>query len=143
MHADQAVPLAAGPGRAATRAVGLSFRRIVGIPFGTCVAALDSWQLTGQDGGRHVGHSRVYGPVEHDPDNGTCRIQVRLARGPLRPRLRMRLEADYWSSSPPRTALELIPCGRVRSRAAHFPSRPPAAGLADPLAGTALARAAL
>jgi hypothetical protein len=120
MHADQAVPSAAGPGRAASWAVGLSFRRIVDIPFGTCLATLDSWQLTGQDGGRYVGHSRLYGPVEHDRDNGTCRIQVRLARGPLRPPLRMRLEADYWSSSPPRTALELIPCGHVRPSAAYF-----------------------
>ena len=59
-------------------------------------------------------------PIEHDRDSGTCRIQVRLARGPLRPALRMRLEADHWSSSPPRTAVELIPCGPVRPSAAYF-----------------------
>jgi hypothetical protein len=98
----------------------LSFRRIVDIPFATCVAALESWQLTGQHGGRHAGQPLVCGPAEHDRDRGTCRIQVRLARGPLRPPLRMRLEADHWSSCPPRTALELIPCGRVRPSAAHF-----------------------
>ncbi|HLI40122.1 MAG TPA: hypothetical protein VKV35_00545 [Streptosporangiaceae bacterium] len=103
----------------------LSFRRIVDIPFGTCVAALESWQLTGwqptgHDSGRRTGRSLVCGPIEHDRDSGTCRIQVRLARGPLRPALHMRLQADYWSSSPPRTAVELIPCGHVRPSAAYF-----------------------
>ena len=98
----------------------LSFRRIADVPFGTCVAALESWQLTGPDGGRHTGQGLVCGPVEHDRDSGTCRVQVRLARGPLRPRLRMRLQADHWSSRPPRTALELIPCGHVRPGAGYF-----------------------
>jgi Protein of unknown function (DUF4242) len=98
----------------------LSFRRIVDIPFGTCVAALDSWQLTGPDSGRRPGRPLVCGPAEHDPDTGTCRVQVRLGRGPLRPLLRMRLQADHWSSSPPRTALELIPCGAARPSAAYF-----------------------
>ena len=41
----------------------LSFRRIVDIPFGTCVAALESWQRTGQDGELRIGHSLVRGPV--------------------------------------------------------------------------------
>ena len=98
----------------------LSFRRIADVPFGTCVAALESWQLTGPDGGRPTGQGLVCGPVEHDRDSGTCRVQVRLARGPLRPRLRMRLQADHWSSWPPRTALELIPCGHVRPGASYF-----------------------
>ena len=98
----------------------LSFRRIVDVPFGTCVAALDSGQLTGPDRGPRAGACLVCGPAEHDPDAGTCRVQVRLARGPLRPPLRMRLQADHWSSSPPRTALELIPCGPVRPTAAYF-----------------------
>jgi hypothetical protein len=97
-----------------------SFRRIVDIPFGACVATVESWQLTGPGGGRRIHRSLVRGPVEHDRDCGTCRIQVRLARGRLRPRLRMRLDIDHWSSSPPRTALELIPCGRIRSSAAYF-----------------------
>jgi len=52
------------------------------------------------------------------PRFGTRRIEVRLARGPLRPRVRMRLDIDRWSSSS--TALELIPCGRVRPTAAYF-----------------------
>jgi hypothetical protein len=43
---------------------------------------------------------------------------VRLARGPLRPLLRMRLNIDRWSASS--TALELIPCGRARPTAAYF-----------------------
>jgi hypothetical protein len=98
----------------------LSFRRIVDVPFGTCVAALESGQLTGPDAGWPAGQPRVCGPVEHDRDCGTCRVQVRLARGPLRPALRMRLQADHWSSSPPRTVLELIPCGHVRPSAAYF-----------------------
>jgi hypothetical protein len=98
----------------------LSFRRIVDIPFGTCVAALDSGQLTGPDRGPRTGPGQVCGPAEHDPESGTCRVRVRLARGLLRPPLRMRLQADHWSSAPPQTALELIPCGRVRPSAAYF-----------------------
>ena len=112
MHADRTVPPAAWPW--------LSFRRIADVPFETYVAALESWQLTGPDGGRHTGQGVVCGPVEHDRDTGTCRVQVRLARRPLRPRLRMRLQADHWSSRPPRTALELIPCGHVRPGAGYF-----------------------
>ena len=98
----------------------LSFRRIVDIPFGTCVAALESWQRTGQDGELHIGHSLVRGPAEHDRDTGTCRVEIRLARGRLRPLLRMRLDIDRWTWSPARTALELIPCQRVRPTAAYF-----------------------
>jgi hypothetical protein len=115
MHADQTVPPAAGPGSAAPARAGLSFLRIVDVPFRTCVAALETWPHTGHDG-RPV----VCGPVEHERDGGTCRVQVRLARGPMRPALRMRLQADHWSFSPPRTALELIPCGPVRPSAAYF-----------------------
>jgi hypothetical protein len=115
MHADQTAPPGAGPGPASPPRAGLSFSRIVDVPFSTCVAALETWPHTGHDG-RPV----VCGPVEHDPDSGTCRVQVRLARGPLRPALRMRLQADHWSSAPPRTALELIPCGPVRPSAAYF-----------------------
>ncbi len=99
---------------------GLSFRRIVDLPFQTCVAALESWQRTQQDGALHVGQSLLRGPIEQDRDFGTCRIEVRLARGSLRPPLRMRLDIDHWSSSPPRTALELIPCRRVRPTATYF-----------------------
>ena len=98
----------------------LSFRRIVDIPFGTCVAALDSGQLTGPEGGPRTGRPLVCGPAEHDPESGTCRVQVRLARGPLRRPLRMRLQAGHWSSAPPQTALELIPCGPVRPSTAYF-----------------------
>ena len=98
----------------------LSFRRIADVPFGTYVAALESWQLTRPDGGRPTGQGLVCGPVEHDRDSGTCRVQVRLARGPLRPQLRMRLQADHWSSWPPQTALELTPCGHVRPGAGYF-----------------------
>ena len=94
----------------------LSFRRIVDIPFEACVAALESWQREGC-GGLQAGQLR--GPVEHDRGPGTCRVEVRLARGPLRPPLRMRLHLDCWSSSSP-TALELIPCRRVRATASYF-----------------------
>ena len=97
----------------------LSFRRIADVPFGTCAATLENWQLTGPDGGAPR-PGLVCGPVEHDRDTGACRVLVRLARGPLRPRLRMRLQADHWSSRPPRTALELIPCGHVRPGAGYF-----------------------
>jgi hypothetical protein len=96
----------------------LSFRRIVDVPFETCVVALESWQRTGLDGEPPIGESRLRGPIEHHLGSGTCQIEVRLARGPLRPLLRMRLDIDRWSSSS--TALELIPCGHVRPTAAYF-----------------------
>ncbi len=96
----------------------LSFRRIVDVPFEACVAALDSWQRTRHGGELRFGGSHLPGPMEHDRDSGTRRIEVRLARGPLRPGVRMRLDIDRWSSSS--TALELIPCGRVRPTAAYF-----------------------
>ena len=119
---DDRVREPAGPARmsgSAGSALGsLSFRRIVDVPFEACVAALDSWQRTGHGGGLRFGGSHVPGPMEHDRDSGTRRIEVRLARGPLRPRLRMRLDIDRWSSSS--TAVELIPCGRVRPTAAYF-----------------------
>jgi hypothetical protein len=96
----------------------LSFCRIVNIPFEACVAALDNWQRTGLGGEFRFGGSVLRGPVEHDCDTGTRRIQVRLARGPLRPLLRMRLDIHRWSSTS--TAVELIPCGRVRPTATYF-----------------------
>jgi hypothetical protein len=96
----------------------LSFRRIVDVPFETCVAALDSWQRSGHGGELRFGAGQVLGPMEHDRESGTHWIEVLLARGPLRPPRRMRLDIDRWSSSS--TALELIPCGRVRPTAAYF-----------------------
>jgi hypothetical protein len=96
----------------------LSFRRSVDVPFETWVAALVSWQDRARGGEHWFGESVLLGPIEHDRDSGTCRIQVRLARGPLRPMLRMRLDIDRWSSSS--TAVELIPCRRVRPTAAYF-----------------------
>ena len=81
---------------------------------------MESWRLQGHGSELHVGHSRLRGPIEHDRGSGTCRVEVRLARGPLRPLLRMRLNLDCWSSSPPGSALELIPCGRVRATASYF-----------------------
>ena len=111
--------MSGGTGRAVGR---LSFRRIIDTPFETCAAALENWQRTEQDGELRIGHSLLRGPIEHDRDSGTCRIEVRLARGPLRPRLRMRLNIDRWSWPPARTALELIPCDRVRPTAAYFRS---------------------
>jgi len=96
----------------------LSFRRIVDVPFETCLAALDSRQRAEHGGELRFGGSQLRGPMEHDRDAGTHQIEVRLARGPLRPLVRMRLDIDRWSSSS--TALELIPCGRVRPSAAYF-----------------------
>jgi hypothetical protein len=111
--------LSAGTGRAADR---LSFRRIIDVPFEACVAALENWQRTEKDMELRIGQSLLRGPIEHDRDSGTCRIGVRLARGPLRPLLRMRLNIDRWSRPPAGTALELIPCDRVRPTAAYFRS---------------------
>ena len=96
----------------------LSFRRIAGIPFDACMAALESWQLTGHDGELRLGNSVLRGPIERDHHLSTCRIEVRLGRGPLRPPVRMRLDIEPWS--PTATALELIPCQRVRPGAAYF-----------------------
>ena len=96
----------------------LSFWRMVDIPFETCVAALDNWWRTGPGGEFGFGRSMAHGPVEHDRDTGTRRIQIRVARGPLRSPLRMRLDIDRWSSTS--TAVELIPCGRVRPTATYF-----------------------
>jgi hypothetical protein len=114
----------AGLARAGTGVCGtpgwLSFRRIVDIPFDTCVAALHSWRLQEHGSELRVGQSRLRGPLEHDHGSGTRRVEVRLARGPLRPLLRMRLNVDCWSSSPPGSALELIPCGRVRATTSYF-----------------------
>jgi hypothetical protein len=111
--------MSAGTGRAVGR---LSFRRIIDIPFETCVTALENWQRTEQDGELRIGQSLLRGPIENDRDSGTCRIEVCLARGPLRPLLRMRLNIDRWSWPPARTALELIPHDRVRPTAAYFRS---------------------
>src|SRR5262252_9362666 len=96
----------------------LLFRRIVDVPFETCVAALEQWQRTGDDGGLHLGESILCGPLEHNRGTGTCQIQARLARGPLRPPLPMRLNIDRWSASA--TAVELIPSRRVTPTAAYF-----------------------
>jgi hypothetical protein len=97
----------------------LSFRRIVDIPFETCVAALEGWQREGHNGELQLGQSRLHGPIAQDPGSGTCWIEVRLARGPLRSPLRMRLNLDCWSRASS-TALELIPCGHVRATASYF-----------------------
>jgi hypothetical protein len=95
-----------------------SFRRIVDVPFETCVAALASSQQPAQDGEVRVGDSVLCGPVECNPGSATCQIQVRLARRAWRPPLRMRVEMDRWSASS--TAVELIPGGRVRLTAGYF-----------------------
>jgi hypothetical protein len=95
-----------------------SFRRIADIPFDVYLAALDGWELTRHDGELRLGSSLLRGPIERDHHLGTCRIEVRLARGLLRPPVRMRLEIEPWS--PTATALELTPCQRVRPSAAYF-----------------------
>jgi hypothetical protein len=96
----------------------LAFWRIVDVPFETVVAALDSWLRTRHGGELRFGRSQLLAPMEHDHDLGTRRIQIRLARGPLYPPLRMRLDIDRWSSSS--TALELMPCRLVRPAADYF-----------------------
>jgi hypothetical protein len=96
----------------------LSFWRIAAVPFDTYVAALDSWLPASHGGELGFGGSQLLAPMEHDRDLGTRRIQVCLARGPLYPPLRMRLDIDHWSASA--TALELIPCRLVRPTADYF-----------------------
>ena len=113
----------------------LSFWRIADIPFDACLAALESWPLTGPDGELLLGKSRLHGPVERHHRLGTREVEVRLARGPLRPLVRMRLDIAQWSATA--TVLELIPCQRVRPSAGYF-----GAGhrLLDSLIGTLTAR---
>lgn len=96
----------------------LSFRRIAGIPFDAYKAMLESWQLTGHDGELRLGNSLVRGPIEHDQHFGIWRVEVLLARGRLRPAVRMRLEIAAWYAGA--TVLELMPCQRVRPSAAYF-----------------------
>jgi hypothetical protein len=96
----------------------LSFWRTVDVPFETYVAALDGWLRLRQGGELRFGGSQLLGPMEHDRELGTRRIQVRLARGPLYPMLRMRLDIDRWSSAS--TALELIPSRLVRPTPDYF-----------------------
>ena len=95
----------------------LSFPRIADIPFDAYMARLESW-LTGYGDELRLGNSLLRGPIERDHHFGTCLIEVRLARGPLRPPVRMRLDIEPWS--PTATALELIPCQRVRPSAGYF-----------------------
>ena len=95
----------------------LSFPRIADIPFDAYMARLESW-LTGYDDELRLGDSLLRGPMERDHHFDTCRIEVRLSRGPLRPPVRMRLDIEPWS--PTATALELIPCQRVRPSAGYF-----------------------
>ena len=113
---------ASPPGPMGSPVYWLSFPRIIDVPFEICVATLESWQRTGRDGELHIGQSLLRWPIEHDREYGTCRIEVGLARGPLRPPVRMRLDIDCWSTSSSRTALELIPCQLVRPTAAYFRS---------------------
>ena len=98
----------------------LSFRRIIDIPLETCLAALDNEQRTGPRTDLYIGRSLLRGPIQHDRHTGTYRIEVRLARGPLRRLLPMRLHLDRWSGPAARTALELSPGTRVRPAAAYF-----------------------
>ena len=112
----------AAPRRMSSPVCWLSFPRIIDVPFETCMATLESWQRTGQDGELHIGQSVLRWPIEHDSDLRTSWVEVGLARGPLRPPLRMRLEVARWSWLSPRTALELIPCQLVRPTPAYFRS---------------------
>ena len=94
------------------------FQGIADTPFAAYMAALESWQLTGHGGELRLGNSLLRGPIEHDQHFGIWRIEVCLGRGPLRPPVRMRLEVAPWYTGA--TALELIPCQRVRPSAAYF-----------------------
>ena len=98
----------------------LSFPRIIDIPLQACVAVLDHGLRAGPRTGLYIGRSLLRGPIQHDRHTGTYRVEVRLARGPLRPLLPMRLHIDRWYGPAARTALELSPGARVRPAAAYF-----------------------
>jgi hypothetical protein len=110
------------PGPAGCPVNWLSFPRIIDVPFETCVAAMESWQRTARKGELRIGQALLRWPIEHGRNSGARQIEVCLAPGPLRPRVRMRLEVDRWSASSARTALELIPCQQVRPTGAYFRS---------------------
>ena len=110
------------PGPAGSPVSWLSFPRIIDVPFEICVAAMESWQRAARNGELRVGQAVLRWPIELGPERGARRIEVCLAPGALRPRVRMRLEVDRWSASSARTALELIPCQLVRPTAAYFRS---------------------
>jgi len=112
----------APPRRMSSPACWLSFPRIIDVPFETCMATLEGWQRAAQDGELHIDPSVLRWPIEHDSDLRTFWIDVGLARGPLRPPLRMRLEIYRWSRLSSRTALELVPRQRVRPTEAYFRS---------------------
>jgi hypothetical protein len=96
----------------------LSFWRITHLPFAAWLAALERWQLTAPGSELRLGHSQLRGPAGHDPHFGTCQLEVRLARGPLRRPLRMRLDIDHWSATS--TTLTLIPCQPARPGPGYF-----------------------
>ena len=83
---------------------------------------MENWQRAGRNGELRFGQALLRWPIEYGRDRGARQIEVCLARGPLRPRVRMRLEVDRWSASSARTALELIPCQQVRPTEAYFRS---------------------
>ena len=117
-HLRKAYP----PERMSSAGHWLSFARIIDVPFETCVATLESWQRTAPDSELRIGHGLLRWPIEHDREYGTYRIEVGVARGALRPPLRMRLDIARWSRLSSRTALELIPCQLVRPTGAYFRS---------------------
>ena len=99
---------------ASTRAW-LSYRRIVDVPFRTCVAALDRGQLTGPDGGPDLVCGSAARPGQRELQGP----------GPPAPRAAAPPAVDAAAGRPlvlraPRIALELIPCGPVRPGAAYF-----------------------
>jgi len=110
------------PGPAGSPVSWLSFPRIIDVTFEICVAAMESWQRAARNGELRVGQAVLRWPIELGPERGARRIEVCLAPGALRPRVRMRLEVDRWSASSARTALELIPCQRVWPTGAYFRS---------------------
>jgi hypothetical protein len=110
------------PGPAGPTVSWLSFPRVIDVPFEICVAAMESWQRAARSGELRIGQALLRWPIEHGRDRGARQIEVCLARGPLRSRVRMRLEVDRWSASSARTALELIPCQQVRPTGAYFRS---------------------
>jgi hypothetical protein len=114
-HADSSsagMGIGSGPGW-------LSLRRIVDIPFETCVAALEAGRARDTTVNCKSARARCAARSSMIAARVHAGVEVRLARGPLHAQLRTRLNIDCWSR-PSSTALELIPCGRVRATASYF-----------------------
>ena len=114
-----------------------SFRRIVDVPFETCVTELDSWQQAEQGGEVRFGDSLLCGPAERDPELGYVPDPGPPGPGCAAP------AAAHENRRRPLVLIVHRPRAHPRrARPAHrglFPRWPSSARLADPPSAAAVA----